>query len=123
MTHDQTKDFADASLSDRYADAYAVASAFITTGAIIKALGVVLAIVGAVVVMKNSPGNSPFVESLSASFRIFELLLCAVVGLGFWIAGIFITAHGQLLRALLDTAVNTSPLFSNSDKERMMGVA
>jgi hypothetical protein len=34
----------------------------------------------------------------------------------FWLAGMFISAVGQILKALLDTAVNTSPLLSADEK-------
>jgi hypothetical protein len=34
----------------------------------------------------------------------------------FWLAGMFIAAIGQTLKALLDTAVNTSPLLSAEEK-------
>ena len=105
-------------VSGRYSDAYTVANAIISTGKIVKVIGVVLAVLGAVVVVGYSREAAPF----WAELWVFELLLCAVVGFGLWIAGVFITAQGQLLRALLDTAVNTSPLFSNSDKERIMGI-
>ena len=101
--------------SDRYTDAYVVANAIIATGKIVKVIGVVLAVAGALVAIVGYSSNP-------IPFWIFPLLLGFVVGLGLWIAGVFITAQGQLLRALLDTAVNTSPLFSNSDKERIMGI-
>jgi DNA-directed RNA polymerase subunit RPC12/RpoP len=105
--------------SDRYSDAYTVASAIISTGTAIKVIGVVFAVVGAVaVVWWYFREASPFFES----FWVFGLFLCAAVGLGLWIAGVFITALGQMLRALLDTAVNTSPLIGNAEKERIMGI-
>ena len=97
--------------SNRYGDAYTVANAIINTGEAVKVIGVALALVGAVAVAVVGYSGE------SANFGFWSdlgLLLCAVVGLAVWIAGVFITAQGQLLRALLDTAVNTSPLFSNS---------
>ncbi|MFZ0959493.1 MAG: hypothetical protein WAO35_01205 [Terriglobia bacterium] len=105
--------------SNRYGDAYTVADAIISTGEAVKVIGVALALVGAVAVavVGYSGGAANF-----GFWSVLGLLLCAVVGLAVWIAGVFITAQGQLLRALLDTAVNTSPLFSNTDKERIMGI-
>jgi DNA-directed RNA polymerase subunit RPC12/RpoP len=106
-------------VSDRYSDAYTVANAIISTGEAVKVIGVALALAGAVaVVWWYFREAAPIFES----FWVFLLLLCAVVGFGFWIVGVFITAQGQLLRALLDTAVNTSPFFSNTDKERIMEI-
>lgn len=102
--------------SNRYTDAYAVANAIISTGKIVKVIGIVLAMAGAVVAVVGFSRDA-------APVWVFPLLLGGVAGLGVWIAGVFITAQGQLLRALLDTAVNTSPLFSNSDKERIMGIS
>jgi hypothetical protein len=107
------------SISDRYTDAYVVANAIITTGTIVKVVGVVLAAVTVLVVLvlTSSVGAGNF-----TFWSIGGLLLGALVGLIFWIAGVFVTAQGQLLRALLDTAVNTSPLVSNTEKERIMGI-
>jgi len=103
------------SISRRYTDAYRVAGAIITFGAAVKVVGAVVAAIIAVGGLASS-------EQLGIRGLIGGLLLGAMVGLVFWIAGVFVTAQGQLLRASLDTAVNTSPLFSNTEKAKMMGI-
>ncbi len=107
---------AQASIADRYADAYRVASAIIAFGTIVKAIGGVVAVIIAIGGLASS-------SELGSRGVIGGLLLGAMVGLVFWIAGVFVVGQGQLLRASLDTAVNTSPLFSNTEKAKMMGIA
>jgi hypothetical protein len=101
------------SISYRYTDAYRVASAIITFGTTVKVIGAVVAAIIAIAGLAY----------LGSGGLIGGLLLGAMAGLIFWIAGVFVTAQGQLLRASLDTAVNTSPLLSNTEKAKMMGIA
>jgi len=44
-----------------------------------------------------------------------------VGGLGF-IFGVMVSAQGQLLKAILDTAVNSSPLLDDDQRARMMSL-
>jgi hypothetical protein len=100
----------------RYTDAYRVARAVIAFGTIVKAIGVVVAVIIVVAGLASS-------GELGGRGLIGGLLLGAMVGLVFWIAGVFVVAVGQLLRASLDTAVNTSPMFSKAEKAKVMGIA
>jgi len=106
---------AQTSISHRYTDAYRVARAIMTFGTTVKVIGAVVAAIIAVAGLASS-------DQLGSRGLIGGLLLGAMVGLVFWIAGVFVTAQGQLLRASLDTAVNTSPLFSNTEKAKVMGI-
>lgn len=38
----------------------------------------------------------------------------------FWLAGTFVSAVGQILKAILDTAVNTSPFLTPDDKQAII---
>ena len=76
--------------SDRYSDAYTVANAIISTGKAVKVIGVAIALVGAVAVVGYSGGAAHF-----GFWSVLGLLLCAVAGLGLWVAGVFMTAQGQ----------------------------
>jgi hypothetical protein len=48
------------------------------------------------------------------------ILLCVLVFFIFWLLGTIISAVGQTLRAVLDTAVNTSPILSYDEKLRAL---
>ena len=44
-----------------------------------------------------------------------------MAGIG-WIFGALISSQGQLLKATLDSAVNTSPFLDDSERARMMSL-
>jgi hypothetical protein len=103
-------------ISNRYTDAYRVASAIIAFGTIVKVTGALVALSIALAGFASADG--PF----GSSALIGGVLVAVITGFVFWIVGVFVTAQGQLLRASLDTAVNSSPLLSNIEKARIMGV-
>ncbi len=103
-------------METRYTDAYRIADAIIITGRIVKVIGGVLAAAPVVV------GTWLWSSGRSDLASIGVSLLGVIFGFFVWIAGIFVTAQGQLLRALLDTAVNTSPLIGNTEKAEIMGI-
>jgi hypothetical protein len=105
-----TRDIRAVRVKERYSDAYAVASVVVGFGAVIKVVGVVVGVVILVV-------------SLRADFwgsSIGGLLLGSATGLFFYLLGVIVAAQGQILRATLDTAVNTSPFLSDRQKENMI---
>jgi len=102
-------------ISHRYTDAYRVASAIIAFGTTVKVIG---AVVASIIVLAGIASS----DSLGSSGLIGGLLIAGIIGLIFWIAGVFVTAQGQLLRASLDTAVNSSPFLSDAEKAKMMGI-
>jgi hypothetical protein len=50
------------------------------------------------------------------------IVLGFVVWLPFWILGVVVAAQGQILKAVLDTAVNSSPFLSNDEKAKIMSL-
>jgi hypothetical protein len=106
------------SISQRYTDAYRVAKWIVAVGTTVKVVGaVVAAIVGVGLFVlaadRNSAGTGFFAGLLIGGFIWFFS----------WIAGVFVTAQGQLLRASLDTAVNTSPFLADAEKANLTGAA
>lgn len=102
----------------RYSDAYAVAGVVVGFGDIIKIVGVVAGVVIFIAI---------FIGSLGADFRsssigglIGGLVLGSATGFLFYLLGVIVAALGQILRATLDTAVNTSPFLSDDQKEAMI---
>jgi hypothetical protein len=97
----------------RYKDAYRMVAAILSFGGVIKclsiAIGVLLLFSGLIATGIYGPGG-----------MVGAVLLAVIVGLPIYIAGFLVSAQGQLLRAMLDTAVNTSPLISRSELEEIM---
>jgi hypothetical protein len=109
-------DGATSSFSSRYADGYTAAGFIVGFGTVIK---VVSFIAGALVLMGFIASNFHMgVASSVAGFAgmIFGALI-AFVG---FIAGVMVSAQGQMLKATLDSAVNTSPFLENQERRRIM---
>lgn len=98
----------------RYQDAYRVAKSVVVIGNITKFLGFGFGILVFVAALTQEPGG---LVMLGASF------VGALVGLGFWVAGVFVAAHGQLLQATLDTAVHSSPFLTNRQRALAMSLS
>lgn len=96
------------SLRYRYADAYLVAQTVNGTGQTVKFVGFVFAalvILGGLVASTRMGTAAVFVG----------LFLGILVALPFYALGVLVSAQGQILKAALDTAVNTSPLLSQDE--------
>lgn len=96
---------------DRYLDAYRVASGVVWIGDVVKGLGFVI---GAVLVVGA-------VTQFEGGARFGGIVFGILVALAFWVGGVFTSAHGQLLRATLDTAVHSSPFLT--DRERALAMS
>ena len=62
-------------------------------------------------------------SGLGAIFGTVGLIAAVSIGLAIYISGVLITATGQITRATLDTAVNTSPLLSHDEVDRIMSLS
>jgi hypothetical protein len=97
----------------RYKEAYRMAKATITFGNIIKVLALIIGILLIVAGFNASVQYGP-----NAFFA--SLLLVAFIAIPIFIAGFLVSAQGEILRAVLDTAVNTSPLVTRDDLQSFM---
>ena len=88
----------------RYQDAYRIAEGAIALGKIVKVVALLL--VGLILLI-GLIGASGFG---GATVFLGSLICAVVVAGGGFIAGVFISAQGQMIRATLDIAVNTSSL-------------
>jgi len=104
-------------LSKRYSDAYRLANANERLGSTYQTLATflgILAIVGAIVVVVT-------LESVPAAVGVgFIGLLFAAYLNG---TGVQISAQGQLLKANIDSAINTSPFLSKDQKATIMALS
>lgn len=96
----------------RYSDGYRAARSIVAFGAIIKSVGALVAVLLLIASVLAS-------ERLEAAALVGVVTLAIIVGFGFWIVGVLVSAQGELLRASLDTAIYCSPLLSNEEKARI----
>lgn len=99
-----------AGLEKRYREGYAAARFIVGVGDTVKILGIMAS---CVLFFAAFFAKGPFV--------VLGLVAALIVGGIFYIAGVLISAQGQLLLATLDTAVNSSPLLDNGQKAQILG--
>lgn len=102
-------------LMDRYDIAYRFAGSLAPLGRFVRGVAVVLgflSVIGAIAVLAEA--NMPVAVAISA------LVMAAVSAFFVYIFGTGIVAGGQLLTALLDIAVNTSPFLEKEEKAEML---
>lgn len=106
--------FSDDDVPDRYRDGYSNVQLIGRLGSIVKVAGVILALVLLLL---------SFIGRVDGSWKMLAIggpILGIVVGGLLLILGVIVSAIGQILQAVLDTAVNTSPFMSDEQKIRVM---
>jgi hypothetical protein len=106
-------------LSKRYKDAYLVAKAVIVYATIVKGVAVISSILALIVVLVVS-GAGP--RGFDSSTFLLGILVAGILGFVVYCLGVLIAAVGQHLFASLDTAVNSSPFLSGSDKAQILSL-
>jgi len=114
-------------MTDRYVDAYRTAKFQTGVGATIKKASLV---VGGIIdglclinILSNLGSQSMFGPNLfGAALGLFGLIVATAGGAIGWILGTLISAQGQLLKATLDGAVNTSPFLEDRERARIMSL-
>jgi len=102
----------------RYPDAYRAAGFLVGFGSVLKVLGVVLP-VGIVLVALVVASDRPFSGTDVLITGLLGAVGCFVF---FFVGGIMVSAQGQLIRALVDVAINTSPLLTNQQRASGMSL-
>ncbi len=101
----------------RYSDAYLVARTTSGIGIAVKAIGIILgllvAIVGIVIGVQHD--GAP-------QFILGGVLLGFIVALPLWVLGVLVCAQAQVLKATLDTAVHGSPFLTKEEMARVMSL-
>lgn len=94
----------------RYVDAYRVANTVDGFGQLVKIGGILLGLlVWAGVTQAVGSGIGGFAFGL-------------IVGALFFVVGVIVAAHGQLLKATIDTAVHSSPFLTNDTRAAVMSL-
>lgn len=96
----------------RYKDAYRIARTVTGFGETVKVLAVVLGVVVAAIGFAAG----------SDDFKVGGIALGVVIGLPIFILGILVSAQGQILKATLDSAVNSSPLLTKDEIRQILSL-
>jgi ABC-type polysaccharide/polyol phosphate export permease len=107
-----------ATLVTRYKDAYLVAIVTDGAGSLIKGVGGFIAglliLIGALAALNSDK----FVFALGILAAVFGVF----IGLLFYLLGVLVSAQGQILKASLDCAVNSSPFLTNEHRAKLMSL-
>lgn len=109
----------------RYDDAYRVAKAIVTLGGTIKVVGLILAVLIAIygIIFMDQTGRGFAPPPLDYSSLIGGVVIAAIVGVSCYVVGTLVAAYGQILKANLDCAVNSSPFLTDELKAEAMSIA
>ena len=102
------------SVASRYTDAYLIARATTAFGATVKFIAIAIGIGIALLALLEG--------SQSVQIGICGVVLGIIVAIPIYILGILVTAQGQILKATLDTAVNSSPLLTKDEMREIMSL-
>lgn len=80
------------------------------------AIAILLALVGVVFLSEGGLGNATF------ALGVVTIFFGIISGGGFYVAGILVSAQGQMLKASLDCAVNSSPFLTNKERALIMSL-
>jgi hypothetical protein len=97
------------SIMSRYKDAYLTANSITSFGATIKIIALVIA--GFIVLIGFTNQNA---------LGLYSILFAVGICIPIYILGILVSAQGQILKATLDTAVNTSQFLKKEEMRRIM---
>lgn len=112
---------APSAVSSRYRDAYRVAAATAAVGGTLKVLAFCaggLALILPMMGVSSAIGGG---GAVNGAGLLLGLVAGLAVGVPLYALGILVSAQGQVLKATLDTAVNTSPHLDNDQKARIIG--
>lgn len=98
----------------RYSNAYRVAKAITTMAEAVKIIAIVA---GVILFLLGMSGAS---SMMGAASLILGVIAAVIVGGGGFILSVLISAQGQVLKATLDTAVNTCPFLQNEQRAEIM---
>jgi hypothetical protein len=107
-------------LMKRYKDGYLVARATNGFGRVIKAVGTIIGVLIALIgLMAQGEGAR---DATSRIIGLVTIVFGIFAGTLLYIIGVLVSAQGQILKASLDSAVNSSPFLTNEYKAEIMSL-
>lgn len=116
-----TASTAQMSIERRYSSAYAVSRAVLAFGTVVKIAAGVTA--GVAILLGLAAGAVSGGDSLTVVAGLAFAAFGVAAGVTTFILGILVSAQAQILRATLDTAVNSSPLLDPDEVRRIMSTS
>ncbi len=107
-------------LADRYRDAYRIANATVAIGAVLKLLAFCAGGLALILSMTRVTSAIANLGTASGLPLLIGIAAALILGVPLYALGILVSAHGQVLKATLDTAVNTSPFLENDQKAKII---
>jgi hypothetical protein len=110
-------------LSQRYSDGYLASDVLVRLGGIVKVIGYVLgglAVVGGFIAFIVASSQN----EAGSGIGIFLLILLygAIIVFGHFVIGSIVAAFGQLIRATLDSAVNSAPFLTDDERASILSI-
>lgn len=103
----------------RYADAYLVARAIAGIGTVIKVTGLLLALV----IIAGAAYAANYANSETKTlYDVAGFIIAIIIAALFYLFGTLVSAQGQILKASLDCAVNSSPFLSDEQRAGVMSL-
>ena len=118
----QTETVEAKALLSRYWDAYLVARMTVGLGEIIKVIAVVFAVLIMLAALLIAGQASQSSGGTAVVTFFLGVIGAAFVGGQFYLLGIIVMAQGQILKASLDSAVNSSPFLQNEQRAKIMSL-
>ena len=106
-------------MTSRYKDAYRVGRAIVGVGDVIKVLGGALA---AIIFIGALYANTQVRGEIGVAIMIVAIGFAAFAGVLFFVMGTLIAAQGQILKATLDSAINSSPFITDDNRAEIMSL-
>lgn len=107
-------------LMNRYKDSYLVARATNGFGRAIKAVGTIIGVLITLIgLMAQGEGAR---DATSRIIGLVTIVFGIFAGTLLYIIGVLVSAQGQILKASLDSAVNSSPFLTNEYKAKIMSL-
>lgn len=106
-------------MRSRYRNAYQVARTIVGVGGSFKVIGVILS---GLIVILSFMAITQTRSGMGLAMGILGLVIGLIVGALIYLIGVIVAAQGQILKANLDTAVNTSPFLTNDIRAEIMSL-
>ena len=113
-------------LSFRYASAYRVSDLLVSASDVIGSVGISISVIVALAGFGTCAAvgdKSMIANNLGPVSSIPFFILSALVLAASYVTKLLVSALGQIHRAVLDTAVNTSPFISDDERATMLGIS
>lgn len=108
-------------MMQRYREAYRVSKSVDLVGKVARGVGAVVGLIGAAFAVAGI--SDP--QTRSNAIGLVVALGCGALGIAgavFYVMGVLLSAHGQLLMASLDAATHSSPFLSDEEKASAMSL-